>query len=146
EGVQEAAQRLLERRFVDDISMGARGNGAGGPAGPVSRGAVSASLAALAWCRPGPAARWLTGETPAEVSVRLDEAALRPATLRRPGERRADAALARYAADYRLFEQAAEVRSQRLHAPFLDNQVVRACRALPETLRVQPGARASVLR
>ncbi|MFC8147891.1 asparagine synthase, partial [Streptomyces paradoxus] len=29
---------------------------------------------------------------------------------------------------------------------FLDNQVVRACRALPEALRVQPGARASILR
>lgn len=64
----------------------------------------------------------------------------------RPGERRARAALARQAADHRVFEQAAEVRSQRLHAPFLDNQVVLACRALPDTLRVQPGARATVLR
>ncbi|MEU3504144.1 asparagine synthase-related protein, partial [Streptomyces hundungensis] len=54
--------------------------------------------------------------------------------------------LARYAADHRVLEQAAEVRSQRLHAPFLDNQVVRACRALPESLRVQPGARATILR
>ncbi|GHJ30262.1 hypothetical protein TPA0910_46950 [Streptomyces hygroscopicus subsp. sporocinereus] len=133
DGVQEAAARLLERRFVDD--QAARGPGA-----------VSASLAALTWCRPGPAARWLTGETLAEVSVRLEEAAVRPVLLRRPGERRADAALARYAADHRVFEQAAEVRSQRLHAPFLDNQVVRACRALPEALRVQPGARAAVLR
>ncbi|MFD8097438.1 asparagine synthase-related protein [Streptomyces malaysiensis] len=133
DGVQEAAARLLERRFTDDQTV----------RGP---GAVSASLAALTWCRPGPAARWLTGETLAEVSVRLDEAALRPVLLRRPGERRADAALARYAADHRVFEQAAEIRSQRLHAPFLDNQVVRACRALPEALRVQPGARAAVLR
>ncbi|MEU5268178.1 asparagine synthase-related protein [Streptomyces hygroscopicus] len=133
DGVQEAAARLLERRFVDDQAV----------RGP---GAVSASLAALTWCRPGPAARWLTGETLAEVSVRLEEAAVRPVLLRRPGERRADAALARYAADHRVFEQAAEVRSQRLHAPFLDNQVVRACRALPEALRVQPGARAAVLR
>ncbi len=63
-----------------------------------------------------------------------------------PGERRARAALARQAADHRVFEQAAEVRNQRLHAPFLDNQVVLACRALPDTLRVQPGARAAVLR
>ncbi|MGW7792566.1 asparagine synthase-related protein, partial [Streptomyces tricolor] len=38
------------------------------------------------------------------------------------------------------------IRSQRLHAPFLDNQVVRACRDLPEALRVQPGARAAILR
>ncbi|MCG0287306.1 asparagine synthase-related protein [Streptomyces sp. PSAA01] len=133
DGVQEAAVRLLERRFTDDQAVR-------------DPGAVSASLAALTWCRPGPAARWLTGETLAEVSVRLEEAAMRPVLVRRPGERRADAALARYAADHRVFEQAAEIRSQRLHAPFLDNQVVRACRALPEALRVQPGARAAVLR
>ncbi|WP_413102527.1 asparagine synthase-related protein [Streptomyces sp. Inha503] len=133
DGVQEAAARLMEHRFIDEQALH----------GP---GAVSASLAALTWCRPGPAARWLTGETLAEVSVRLEEAAVRPVLLRRPGERRADAALARYAADHRVFEQAAEIRSQRLHAPFLDNQVVRACRALPEALRVQPGARAAVLR
>ncbi|MBP8538612.1 asparagine synthase-related protein [Streptomyces sp. MK37H] len=133
DGVQEAAARLMERHFIDEQAL----------RGP---GAVSASLAALTWCRPGPAARWLTGETLAEVSVRLEEAAVRPVLLRRPGERRADAALARYAADHRVFEQAAEIRSQRLHAPFLDNQVVRACRALPEALRVQPGARAAVLR
>ncbi|TMU93328.1 asparagine synthase-related protein [Streptomyces sp. DASNCL29] len=133
DGVQEAAARLMEHHFADEQALH----------GP---GAVSASLAALTWCRPGPAARWLTGETLAEVSVRLEEAAVRPVLLRRPGERRADAALARYAADHRVFEQAAEIRSQRLHAPFLDNQVVRACRALPEALRVQPGARAAVLR
>ncbi|TVL92580.1 asparagine synthase-related protein [Streptomyces sp. SAJ15] len=134
EGVQAAAHRLLERRVAGDH----------GPAGGAD--AVAASLAALTWCRPGPAARWLTGEALAEVSVRLEAAAARPGTLRRPGERRADAALARHAADHRVLEQAAEVRSQRLHAPFLDNQVVRACRALPEALRVQPGARAAVLR
>ncbi|WP_419996994.1 asparagine synthase-related protein [Streptomyces boninensis] len=113
--------------------------------------AVQASLAALAWCRPGPAARWLTGEALAEVSVRLRAAAESGGGALggdggRPGERRAAAALARQAADMRVLEQAAEVRSQRLHAPFLDNQVVRACRELPEALRVRPGARAAVLR
>ncbi|ROQ67358.1 asparagine synthase [Streptomyces sp. 840.1] len=107
---------------------------------------TDASLAALTWSRPGPAARWLTGEALAEVSVRLQEAAIRPTSVQRPGEARARAALARNAADHRILEQAAEVRSQRLHAPFLDNQVVRAARALPESLRVQPGARAAVLR
>ncbi|MET7647648.1 asparagine synthase-related protein [Streptomyces sp. NPDC005426] len=107
---------------------------------------ADASLAALAWSRPGPAARWLTGEALAEVSVRLQEAAIRPASVQRPGEARARAALARHAAGHRILEQAAEVRSQRLHAPFLDNQVVRAARALPESLRVQPGARAAILR
>ncbi|MFI0790616.1 asparagine synthase-related protein [Streptomyces lydicus] len=131
EGIADAARRLLERQFTDE---------------PATGGAVDASLAALTWCRPGPAARWLTGEALAEVSVRLGEAATRSPAGGRPGERRARAALARQAADHRVLEQAAEVRNQRLHAPFLDNQVVLACRALPDTLRVQPGARAAVLR
>ncbi|MEW1658227.1 asparagine synthase-related protein [Streptomyces sp. NPDC093707] len=130
-GIAEAARRLREREFADE---------------PVAGGAVDASLAALAWCRPGPAARWLTGEALADVAVRLGDAAHRSPAAGRPGDRRARAALARQAADHRVFEQAAEVRSQRLHAPFLDNQVVLACRALPDTLRVQPGARAAVLR
>ncbi|WP_328386002.1 asparagine synthase-related protein [Streptomyces sp. NBC_00400] len=130
-GLADTARRLLERQFADE---------------PVAGGAVDASLAALAWCGPGPAARWLTGEALAEVSVRLSEAAHRSPAAGHPGERRARAALARQAADHRVFEQAAEIRNQRLHAPFLDNQVVLACRALPDTLRVQPGARAAVLR
>ncbi|WP_327235833.1 asparagine synthase-related protein [Streptomyces sp. NBC_01317] len=116
------------------------------PLAPAGDGPLGASLAALTWSRPGPAARWLTGEALAEVSVRLSTAATRPTSVPRPGEARARAALARYAADHRVLEQAAEIRSQRLHAPFLDNQVVRACRLLPEALRVQPGARADVLR
>ncbi|WP_405677150.1 asparagine synthase-related protein [Streptomyces sp. NBC_01511] len=113
---------------------------------PAADGPLGASLAALTWSRPGPAARWLTGEALAEVSVRLTAAAIRPTSVQRPGEARARAALARHAADHRIFEQAAEIRSQRLHAPFFDNQVVRACRELPESLRVQPGARSDILR
>ncbi|MEV5437137.1 asparagine synthase-related protein [Streptomyces sp. NPDC052682] len=111
-------------------------------------GAVEASLAALTWGRPGPAARWLTGEALAEVSVRLQASTHRSdvGPGQRPGDFRARAALARYAADLRVLEQAAEVRFQRLHAPYLDNQVVRAARALPEALRVRPGARAAILR
>lgn len=129
-GVDSLADRLLQRRFDEP------------------GGAVGASLAALAWARPGPAARWLTGEALAEVSVRLQDMTGRPGAGpgQRPGEFRARAALARHAADLRVLEQAAEVRFQRLHAPFLDNQVVRACRALPVALRVQPGARAAILR
>ncbi|MTE19774.1 asparagine synthase [Streptomyces sp. TRM43335] len=158
EGVLEAARRLRERDAAGPHGATGTSNGAGsgavsgaGGAGrdPHGAGVLDASLAALAWCRPGPAARWLTGEALAEVSIRLERAALRPAPGEagtRPGEWRARAALARLAADHRILEQAAEVRGQRLHAPFLDNQVVRACRALPEALRVQPGARASVLR
>ncbi|MEU1708414.1 asparagine synthase-related protein [Streptomyces sp. NPDC005706] len=129
-GLELLAERLMRHRFDEP------------------KGAVGASLAGLTWARPGPAARWLTGEALAEVSVLLQGEADRSAlgSGQRPGDYRARAALARHAADLRVLEQAAEVRSQRLHAPFLDNQVVRACRALPEALRVQPGARAAVLR
>ncbi|MEU0332078.1 asparagine synthase-related protein [Streptomyces sp. NPDC006193] len=128
-GLETLAERLMRRRFDEP------------------KGAVGASLAALTWAGPGPAARWLTGEALAEVSVLLQAEAVRSGTgAQRPGDYRARAALARHAADLRVLEQAAEIRSQRLHAPFLDNQVVRACRDLPEALRVQPGARAAVLR
>lgn len=132
-GLEALADVLLRRRVEEH----------GGPGGP-----VDASLAALAWGRPGPAARWLTGEALAEVSVRLQGASDRPGpgSGQRPGDFRARAALARHAADLRILEQAAEIRFQRLHLPYLDNQVVRACRALPEALRVQPGARAAILR
>ncbi|MFF0451263.1 asparagine synthase-related protein [Streptomyces sp. NPDC004609] len=131
-GLETAAGRLLEAN-----RPGARAHGAG---------PLNASLAALTWSRPGPAARWLTGEALAEVSVRLTAAATRPVSVQRPGEARARAALARHATVQRILEQASEVRSQRIHAPFLDNQVVRACRDLPEALRVRPGARAEILR
>ncbi|MFE7236371.1 asparagine synthase-related protein [Streptomyces sp. NPDC002405] len=129
-GLDLLAERLMHRRFDEP------------------GGTVGASLAALTWARPGPAARWLTGEALAEVSVRLQGTTTRSGVGpgQRPGDYRARAALARQAADLRVLEQAAEVRSQRLHTPFLDNQVVRACRALPEALRVQPGARAVILR
>ncbi|AYN40600.1 asparagine synthase [Streptomyces dangxiongensis] len=128
-GLEVLAERLMRRRFDEP------------------KGAVGASLAALTWAGPGPAARWLTGEALAEVSVLLQAEADRSGTgAQRPGDYRARAALARHAADLRVLEQAAEIRSQRLHAPFLDNQVVRACRDLPEALRVQPGARSAILR
>ncbi|WP_257574334.1 asparagine synthase-related protein [Streptomyces sp. JJ66] len=135
EGVAAAARMLRERALP--------GLGHSGESGP-----LDASLAALAWCRPGPAARWLTGEALADVSVRLEHAARRAdsGTGVRPGVHRARAALARHAANYRVLEQLAAAPGQRLHAPYLDNQVVRAARELPEALRVRPGARAAVLR
>ncbi|MFJ5729386.1 asparagine synthase-related protein [Streptomyces paradoxus] len=134
-GVESLAERLLAPRSDDGLDA--------------PGGALDASLAALTWGRPGPAARWLTGEALAEVSVRLQASTHRSELVgpgQRPGDFRARAALARHAADLRVLEQAAEVRFQRLHAPFLDNQVVRAARALPEALRVRPGARAAILR
>ncbi|WP_438292616.1 asparagine synthase-related protein [Streptomyces sp. HUAS TT7] len=150
--VYRAARRLARTPYRTGIESAAdalrasAADGRGAPRLDDTASPLSISLAALSWTRPGPAARWLTGEALAEVSVRLMASATRPAPSQRPGEARASAALARYAADHRVLEQAAEVRSQRLHAPFLDNQVVRACRALPESLRVQPGARAAILR
>ncbi|MEV5104458.1 asparagine synthase-related protein [Streptomyces massasporeus] len=134
-GLESLAERLLDPRSDDGLDA--------------PGGALDASLAALTWGRPGPAARWLTGEALAEVSVRLQAATHRSELVgpgQRPGDFRARAALARHAADLRVLEQAAEVRFQRLHAPFLDNQVVRAARVLPEALRVRPGARAAILR
>ncbi|WP_327290462.1 asparagine synthase [Streptomyces sp. NBC_01198] len=145
QGVEDAAARLL-RYASGGVSGGSFGSfGSFGSVGG-SDGPIGASLAAMAWVRPGPAARWLTGEALAEVSVRLQDAARRPWPMERPGERRARAALARHAADFRVLEQAAAVPSQRLHAPYLDNAVVRAARALPGALRVRPGARADILR
>jgi hypothetical protein len=153
--IYRAARRLARTPYRDGLAGAASrlrvasGNAGSGrdPLGIDS--ALAASLASLSWNRPGPAARWLTGEALAEVSIRLEAAAVHPRIsigTGRPGVLRARAALARSAADHRVFEQAVEHHHQRLHAPFYDNQVVRACRALPETLRVQPGARAEVLR
>lgn len=143
--VYSAARRLARTTYRAGMEAAAARLREGGVTERAS-GPVDASLAALTWARPGPAAGWLTGEALAEVSIRLAAAAGRPPLSLRPGEARARAVLARHAADHRVFEQAVEVRSQRLHAPFLDNQVVRAARALPESLRVQPGARAAILR
>ncbi|MGE7391736.1 asparagine synthase-related protein [Streptomyces sp. NPDC004126] len=144
--VYSAARRLARTPYRAGMEAAAARLREGGAAVAAASGPVDASLAALTWSRPGPAAGWLTGEALAEVSIRLRAAAGRPPLSLRPGEARARALLARHAADHRVFEQAVEVRSQRLHAPFLDNQVVRAARALPESLRVQPGARAEILR
>ncbi|MFG2640772.1 asparagine synthase-related protein [Streptomyces sp. NPDC048370] len=144
--VYRAARRLARTPYRSGLEAAATLLLDANRPGPGAYGPVEASLSALTWSRPGPAARWLTGEALAEVSVRLTRAATLPTSVQRPGEARARAALARAAADHRVLEQAAEIRGQRLHAPFLDNQVVRACRDLPESLRVQPGARASVLR
>ncbi len=54
------SERLLRRRFDTP-----------------GDGAMEASLAVLSWAGPGPAARWLTGEALAEVSVRLQTSSQR---------------------------------------------------------------------
>jgi hypothetical protein len=144
--VYRAARRLARTPYRTGLETAAAGLLRANRAEVAATGPLEAALAALTWSRPGPAARWLTGEALAEVSARLNRAATLPTSVQRPGESRARAALARAAADHRILEQAAEIRSQRLHTPFLDNQVVRACRELPESLRVQPDARATILR
>ncbi|MEU8923070.1 asparagine synthase-related protein [Kitasatospora sp. NPDC048545] len=129
EALDEAAARLTARHVPDG----------GGTAG--SRSAVD-----LAWCVPGPAARWLSDEALSSVALRLRVAARKPAPDEHPGAHRARHALYRQARSFRTLVHAAEQPGQRLHAPFLDNQVVRAARLLPDDVRLQPGARHALLR
>ncbi|KJS55527.1 hypothetical protein VM98_12510 [Streptomyces rubellomurinus subsp. indigoferus] len=129
EALDEAAARLTARHVPDGA----------GTAG--HRSAVD-----LAWCVPGPAARWLSDEALSSVALRLRLAARRPAPEDHPGAHRARHALYRQARSFRTLVHAAEQPGQRLHAPFLDNQVVRAARLLPDDVRLQPGARHALLR
>lgn len=75
--VYSAARRLARTPYRAGIEAAAARLREGGVAATVS-GPVDASLAALTWSRPGPAAGWLTGEALAEVSIRLRAAAGRP--------------------------------------------------------------------
>lgn len=116
---------------------------------PASTG--EASVDALAWCGIGPAAAWLAPHALAAVAARLRTAAERPARPgEQPGARRARLALLRRGREFRVLAQVVESapgnRAQRLHAPFLDNQVVRAGRQLSAAARIQPGARPALLR
>lgn len=129
EGMEDTAVSLMARRTSQPHSAG------------------GASVDALAWCAPGPAARWLTDDALSAIAVRLRLAARRAAPDERPGARRARLALHRHAAEFRVLTQVVEeAPGQRLHAPFLDNAVVRACRLVPDSARVQPGARHQILR
>ncbi|MER5867468.1 asparagine synthase-related protein [Kitasatospora sp. NPDC002040] len=128
EALDDAAVRLTVRHSIAARSLG------------------EASAAELAWCMPGPAARWLSDDALSAVALRLRLAARGPEPVEPPGARRARYALHRHAAEYRTLLHAAEQRGQRLHAPFLDNQVVRAARMLPAETRLQPGARHALLR
>ncbi|MFD9124646.1 asparagine synthase-related protein [Kitasatospora sp. NPDC059571] len=146
--VLRAAHRLARARYadaLDDLAVQLTVRHFGRPGG--SRGPAGAGSAAdLAWTVPGPAARWLSDEALATVAQRLRVAARGPAPVEHPGARRARLALHRHAAAYRTLVQAAEQHGQRLHAPFLDNQVVRAARLLPDDTRLHPGARHALLR
>ncbi|MFJ9522948.1 asparagine synthase-related protein [Kitasatospora sp. NPDC101801] len=142
--VWRAAHRLARARYAEALDDAAvRLTVRHTPAGR-SLGEVSA--AELAWCVPGPAARWLSDDALSAVALRLRLAARGPVPAEPPGARRARCALHRHAAEYRTLLHAAEQRGQRLHAPFLDNQVVRAARMLPIETRLQPGARHALLR
>ncbi|MFJ9611870.1 asparagine synthase-related protein [Kitasatospora sp. NPDC101176] len=142
--VVRAAHRLSRVRYAEALDDAAakltarRVPGGAGTAGDRSAGD-------LAWCVPGPAARWLSDEALSSVALRLRLAARRPAPEEHPGAHRARHALHRHARSYRTLVHAAEQPGQRLHAPFLDNQVVRAARLLPDDVRLQPGARHALL-
>ncbi|MFF4925648.1 asparagine synthase-related protein [Kitasatospora sp. NPDC001261] len=142
--VVRAAHRLSRVRYAEALDeAAARLTARHVPDGAGTAGARSA--ADLAWCVPGPAARWLSDEALSAVALRLRLAARRPAPGEHPGAHRARHALYRQARGFRTLVHAAEQPGQRLHAPFLDNQVVRAARLLPDDVRLQPGARHALL-
>ncbi|MFG2819305.1 asparagine synthase-related protein [Kitasatospora sp. NPDC048365] len=143
--VLRAARRLARTRYaeaLDDLAV--RLTVRPPVADPVTAGTGAA--ADLAWTVPAPAARLLSDEALAVLAQRLRTAARGPAPAEHPGARRARLALHRHAADFRTLVHATEQHGQRLHAPFLDNQVVRAARLLPDETRLQPGARHALLR
>ncbi len=151
--VLRAANRLARARYaeaLDDVAVQltarrAPGSAKGARTGVrLTTGAYSA--ADLAWCVPGPAARWLSDDALSAVALRLRLAGRGLAPTDHPGARRARLALHHHAGAYRTLLQAAEQHGQRLHAPFLDNRVVRAARLLPVDVRLQPGARHALLR
>lgn len=72
--VYSAARRLARTSYRAGMEAAAARLREGGVT-ERSSGPVDASLAALTWSRPGPAAGWLTGEALAEVSIRLTVAA-----------------------------------------------------------------------
>ncbi|MFJ8435043.1 asparagine synthase-related protein [Kitasatospora sp. NPDC094019] len=128
EALDDAAVRLTLRRTSDGVG---------------TAGARSADD--LAWVVPGPAARWLSDEALSAVALRLRLAAREPEPVDHPGAHRARHALHRHARGFRTLVHATEQPGQRLHAPFLDNQVIRAARLLPDEVRLQPGARHALL-
>ncbi|BAJ30107.1 MULTISPECIES: asparagine synthase-related protein [Kitasatospora] len=142
--VLRAARRLARTRYadaLDDLALKLTLRQE-----PSQQRTVGRALAAdLAWHRPGPAAHLLADEPLAALAQHLRTAARAGAPTEPPGARRARLALHRHAAHYRTLVQATEQHGQRLHAPFLDNQVVRAARLLPDDLRLQPGARPALL-
>ncbi|MFI9270285.1 asparagine synthase-related protein [Kitasatospora sp. NPDC052896] len=148
EALDDAAVQLTARRGADGVR--ARAGVLGGARISARSGAQftagAHSAADLVWCVPGPAARWLSDDALSAVALRLRLAGRGPAPAELPGARRARMALHHHAAGYRVLVQAAEQHGQRLHAPFLDNRVVRAARLLPLDVRLQPGARPALLR
>ncbi|MER7751374.1 asparagine synthase-related protein [Kitasatospora sp. NPDC097643] len=142
--VVRAAHRLSRGRYAEALDdAAAKLTARHVPDGSGTAGDRSAGD--LLWCVPGPAARWLSDDALSSVALRLRLAARNPAPEEHPGARRARHALHRHARSFRTLVHAAEQPGQRLHAPFLDNQVVRAARLLPDDIRLQPGARHALL-
>ncbi|MFF2630150.1 asparagine synthase-related protein [Kitasatospora griseola] len=142
--VLRAARRLARTRQTDALDdLALRLMLRQEPGGPGTMGRATA--AELTWHRAGPAAHLLADEPLAALAQHLRTAARDGTSTEPPGARRARLALHRHAAHYRTLVHATEQHGQRLHAPFLDNQVVRAARLLPDDVRLQPGARPALL-
>lgn len=92
------------------------------------------------WTLPGPETAWVTARARRQVAERLMEQAstAEPAGGQGVGDHVTLGDLRAYAAGYRLDREAAAALGVSLHAPYLDNQVVRACLRLPARLRGSP--------
>ncbi|MGH8896195.1 MAG: albusnodin/ikarugamycin family macrolactam cyclase [Egibacteraceae bacterium] len=92
------------------------------------------------WTLPGPETAWVTARARRQVAERLMEqaTAAEPAQGYGVGDHVTLCDLRAYAAGYRLDREAAAALGVSLHAPYLDNEVVRACLRLPAQLRGSP--------
>lgn len=121
--VLRAARRLARGGYaeaLDDVAVQLTARR--GPVRPSAHPGVrftagAYSAADLAWCVPGPAARFLSDDALSAVALRLRLAARGPAPELHPGVRRARLALHHHAGAFRTLVHAAEQHGQRVHAP-----------------------------
>ncbi|MGH8903011.1 MAG: albusnodin/ikarugamycin family macrolactam cyclase [Egibacteraceae bacterium] len=92
------------------------------------------------WPLPGQETLWVTARARRQVAERLEEQATtaEPAEVCEIGDHVTLCGLRAYAAGYRLDREAAATLGVSLHAPYLDNEVVRACLRVPARLRGSP--------
>ncbi|MGH8909343.1 MAG: albusnodin/ikarugamycin family macrolactam cyclase [Egibacteraceae bacterium] len=92
------------------------------------------------WTPPGPETLWVTARARRQVAEGLMDQAVttEPDADQGVGDQVALHDLRVYAAGHRLDREAAAALGVSLHAPYLDNQVVRACLRVPARLRGGP--------